>query len=239
MHDPAHLPAILRRAASLACALGDGWIVPAGFEDGARRPLHPRGGVAVNDTAAAMSAEITGLNALQARGEWPSGGSQVLAGQGGGVLALLRTDAADPRFATNASLLLLNTDTARQRSVDVSGVLSGIDGDYATFEGRTPGLSLLPGQALALAPGELAVFDAKAAPKAAVPPGLDADAARRFADGPRVAIEAPSPIVEDGALPVKRLVGEVVAVEADIICDGHDKLAAVLRWARPRQCRLA
>ncbi len=62
---------------------------------------------------------------------------------------------------------------------------------------------------------------------------LDADAARRFADGPRVAIEAPSPCVDDGALPVKRLVGEVVAVEADVVCDGHEKLGVALQWREP------
>ncbi len=54
-----------------------------------------------------------------------------------------------------------------------------------------------------------------------------------MANGPRVAIEAASPCVDDGRLPVKRLVGEVVTVEADVICDGHDKLGVVLQWREP------
>ena len=32
---------------------------------------------------------------------------------------------------------------------------------------------------------------------------------------------------------MKRVVGEVVTVTADVICDGHDQLAAVLRWHEP------
>ncbi|HXV76641.1 MAG TPA: alpha-1,4-glucan--maltose-1-phosphate maltosyltransferase [Candidatus Polarisedimenticolaceae bacterium] len=37
------------------------------------------------------------------------------------------------------------------------------------------------------------------------------------------------PRVGDGDLPIKRTVGETVAVTADLFCDGHDKLAAVVR----------
>ena len=48
-----------------------------------------------------------------------------------------------------------------------------------------------------------------------------------------MAIEAPSPCVDDGALPVKRLVGEVVTVEVDVVCDGHDKLGVAMQWHEP------
>ena len=50
------------------------------------------------------------------------------------------------------------------------------------------------------------------------------------AAAPRIGIEAVSPAVEDGRFPVKRIVGEVVEVTCDLICDGHDKLGAVLLW---------
>ncbi|NVN30060.1 alpha-1,4-glucan--maltose-1-phosphate maltosyltransferase, partial [Endobacter medicaginis] len=51
----------------------------------------------------------------------------------------------------------------------------------------------------------------------------------------RVAIEAISPAVDDGAFPVKRIAGERVVVEADLICDGHDKLSGAVQWRGPMQ----
>src|SRR5262249_32303325 len=47
----------------------------------------------------------------------------------------------------------------------------------------------------------------------------------------RIGIEAVSPVVPDGGVAVKRLVGDTVTVSADVIADGHDVLAAELLWA--------
>ncbi|MGH9423880.1 MAG: maltotransferase domain-containing protein, partial [Thermoanaerobaculia bacterium] len=44
----------------------------------------------------------------------------------------------------------------------------------------------------------------------------------------RVIIEGIAPCVDDGRFPAKRVVGDVVVVEADIFADGHDVLSAVL-----------
>src|SRR5258708_22056698 len=46
----------------------------------------------------------------------------------------------------------------------------------------------------------------------------------------RVVIEGVSPEINEGRFPAKRAVGEKVTVEADIFADGHDALAAVLRY---------
>ena len=46
----------------------------------------------------------------------------------------------------------------------------------------------------------------------------------------RVVIESVTPEIDAGRFPAKRVVGETVAVEADIFADGHDALAAVLRY---------
>src|SRR6266508_2943869 len=48
----------------------------------------------------------------------------------------------------------------------------------------------------------------------------------------RVVIEGVEPEIDCGRFPIKRVVGETVAVEADIFTDGHDALAAVLRYWR-------
>jgi starch synthase (maltosyl-transferring) len=50
----------------------------------------------------------------------------------------------------------------------------------------------------------------------------------------RVVIEAVSPEIEAGRFPAKRTTGELVTVEADIFADGHDALAAVLRYRHER-----
>jgi starch synthase (maltosyl-transferring) len=46
----------------------------------------------------------------------------------------------------------------------------------------------------------------------------------------RAVIENVSPIVDCGRFPIKRVLGETVAVEADCFTDGHDALMCVLRW---------
>lgn len=46
----------------------------------------------------------------------------------------------------------------------------------------------------------------------------------------RAIIENVTPCVDDGRYPVKRVVGEEVVVEADVFCDGHDHVAAVVRY---------
>ncbi len=53
----------------------------------------------------------------------------------------------------------------------------------------------------------------------------------------RIQIQYPAPIVDDGCYPVKRCVGDVVAVSADIFRDGHDELRAVVRYRGPRDRR--
>ena len=48
----------------------------------------------------------------------------------------------------------------------------------------------------------------------------------------RVVIEAASPEVDGGAFPAKRVVGDLVVVEADIFADGHDLISAVVLHRR-------
>src|SRR2546428_13039335 len=52
---------------------------------------------------------------------------------------------------------------------------------------------------------------------------------------PSVVIENLQPLIEGGRYPIKRIVGEDLAVEADIFKDGHDVVAAVLKWRALRK----
>jgi starch synthase (maltosyl-transferring) len=47
---------------------------------------------------------------------------------------------------------------------------------------------------------------------------------------PSVMIENLQPLIDCGRYPIKRIVGEDLVVEADIFKDGHDVVAAVLKW---------
>jgi starch synthase (maltosyl-transferring) len=47
---------------------------------------------------------------------------------------------------------------------------------------------------------------------------------------PRVIIEGVRPEIDLGRFPIKRTVGEAVVVEADVFTEGHDKIAAVVRY---------
>jgi starch synthase (maltosyl-transferring) len=50
----------------------------------------------------------------------------------------------------------------------------------------------------------------------------------------RIVIQYPTPAVDDGRYPAKRVVGDTVTVEADIFRDGHDILRAVVRYKPPQ-----
>src|SRR6266480_5309105 len=47
---------------------------------------------------------------------------------------------------------------------------------------------------------------------------------------PSVVIENLQPLIDGGRHPIKRIVGEDLVVDADIFKDGHDVVAAVLKW---------
>ena len=231
--DPAALPAALREAAGVAAALGDGWIVPAGFATGARRRFDVRGqSKDAGDRQADVTAAIAALNHALATPFAAAAAEQSLTGPGEPILAVLRTDGADARFAPHAELHLVNTDPWRAASIDPAALLSRIDGSFNSFVPLGGGPALAPGTPITLEPGGHLLYTADRRPSVLDSP-LIAAAVQPFAAGPRLAIEAPSPCVDDGSFAVKRLTGESVAISADLLCDGHDALSAVLRWRGP------
>ncbi len=195
----------------LAALLADGWMRRLSDEDGV---------------------EVKRLNVLRTQPGFGAGPARLLSGAGQAVTALLRTDAADPRQARQAALFLLNSDTAPAQ-VNGAAVLPGA-GSFAPWLSEASGEAFDAASMLTLPPGTLMAFTAPALP----PPSLQsspqpASGAEQAARQPRLAVEAPSPSVDGGRFPSRRTVGDLVEVEADIIADGHDKLAAVLRWCGP------
>ena len=188
---------------ALALALGDGVLT-----DGTAPPVAsaPSGGMA--DAAASLPHPM--------RLPAPAG-----------VAAVLRTDHADARQATRATLDVVNAGS-RPASLAASSLLVEAGGMLGAFVGAEGPLE--PGATLTLAPGEARRFAANRPATADAGPRTPAVTA---AKKPRLSIEAVSPAVDAGGFPARRIAGEFVTVEADVVGDGHDKFAVVLRWQAP------
>ncbi len=111
-------------------------------------------------------------------------------------------------------------------SVAVAPLLttSGLGG--AMLDDGSGGPPVGPEGTIVVAPAEVKLVRAVAT----TPVDLPAPDALAAAAKPRIAIEAISPSVSGGRFAAKRLVGDIVEVTADLIADGHDRLAAALLW---------
>ncbi len=220
--DTSLLGAACRRALWFAAATGDGWLLPMGFEKAATQPMDPRreqpGPEKIGPDSAAdeldLSADIRAANAVQL----PPGPPLVLSGPAAPVIGILRAG-TDPRRAAVGSLVLANADLDRSRTVDAAALLT------------SSGFAAAIAEPLAvLAPGEVRVAQLEAAKPITLPQQPISRSADAAAAAPRIGIERVEPCVDQGRFAAKRTVGDLVVVEADIICDGHDQLAARLLW---------
>ena len=200
-------------APGLAAMLGQGW-------------LHV---LTRDDSAAELRMLNTALNTEPAMAARRA--PRLPHGDAGPVLGLLRRAAAS---GGRAVLGLVNTDAVRSLPVHGSAVLAASGGAFGPFQDGS-GDVFGPASVVELAPGQTRLFTAGALPVRAAAPRAVAEAGRQAAGAPRLAIEAPSPCVDGGRFPVKAVAGELVSVEADVVFDGHDKIAVALRWRGPRE----
>ena len=220
-----------RRALALATSYGAGWMMPMGFEFGAARAMdaardRPEDFARlVAEASFDLSAEIATANSRFAATYEEGASVRRLSSPGAPAAALLvagRMNGAvhGPR------LVLANASLEDPVRVPLAPLLmaSGLDGATVDDDGG-PG-PVGPDGAVIIEPAEVRTMRlARTAPIAR--PVRNAIEAATM---PRVAVEAVSPSVDDGRFPAKRLVGEVVEVSADLISDGHDRLAAALLW---------
>jgi starch synthase (maltosyl-transferring) len=150
----------------------------------------------------------------------------------------LRMSSDDLRDRASATLLSsIDADVAVLRRGSSFGILlnpslkkSNVFG-VSNFAVRLEGVLDLKDHAalgdgrVELAPGEIVLGRIHRLPPIATTSGAIPDC-----DLPRLAIESITPKIDDGQFPVRRIVGETIVVEADIIGDGHDKLSADLLW---------
>ncbi len=156
---------------------------------------------------------IAGLNAMRVRNRALLGdaSANLLSSAGADVAVLRRAEGLV--FALNSSLF----KSVRLPVASIAPRIGGCLRPIGSENGIVDTLDLPPGgcgayQIVAEAPIQSSTMR-----------GPDCEA-------PRLAIESIAPKVDEGQFPVRRVVGETVVVEADIIGDGHHKLAAELRW---------
>lgn len=179
---------------------------------------------------------------------------RMLTGPDAPAAALLRADGPDLRSSDAATLLVINPDLHMGVSVHADRFLPGVAGGFT----RGMALDLLtepagscddalrpvarPLAEIDLLPGGVQVWRVfRNAPVRTPVARGPAKGARTKAGGahapvntaiasPRIAIEQVHPAVDDGRFAVKRLVGDDIVVEADVLMDGHDQLAVHLLW---------
>jgi len=179
---------------------------------------------------------------------------RMLTGPDAPATALLRADGPDLRAGDAATLTVINPDLHMGVSVHADHFLPGVAGGFT----RGVALDLLtepvgscddtlranarPLAEIDLLPGDVQVWrvfrnapvrypaTAKAAKSPRTKAGEAKDPVNAAVASPRIGIEQVQPSVEDGRFAVKRLVGDDIIVEADVLMDGHDKLAVHLLW---------
>lgn len=217
-----------------SAALGDGILVPMGFEYGLdSRLAHPVGAAKSWFELAAerpfdLSEDIAAANAFVASQSgqfkpfpatplWPAGAPKTLA-------AVRRSG-----DKTGIRVVLANPAMDRDLSLPASSVSREI-GEYLPLkDALRPGPNLAPDGVLTLRAGEACVFEGRRAAiirRSNDPPVPPEEAA----GAPRLVIEAVTPCVDGLCYAVKRIVGEAVHVECDAYGEGHDPIAVALLW---------
>ena len=207
------------RAIRFAAACAPAWLLPMGAEYGAPAALDPvRDRPELFDDLRArpradLGAAIVDANAgRRARAHLPA--ARVISAPGAQAAALIRGNGA------GAALILANAALDRAAAAPAAPILARAGAPVA----------LRPDAIITLAPGELRILPAGEADPILLAQTGEAGAKTAAGRSRRIAIESLSPLVDGGQFPAKRIAGDVVKVEADILTDGHGHLAAVILW---------
>lgn len=189
-------------------AAGRAMQAAAALSDGIIAPL---GAVRAAPEAAKRACDLAAL------GSEHGGEIRRLTGSASPVMAWLRGAGGDLRTAQSAHLVLVNTGEEPQATPPRELLLPGLGGRFS-----------LPEDALAPMTGcEVRSFVLERTTSIQIAPDRDVIAGSQE---PRLVVEDVAPRVDGGAFPVKRVVGETVAVTAKVFADGHEQLAAQIEW---------
>lgn len=225
-----------------ALAVASGVMVPMGFEYGCRKRLDPVR-TRPSDWEAETASPVVDLTGFIAEANALKRDTRVLGVPGplrrvsapnARIVGLLRLDAGSALKAEGAALTLVNPDLARADGIAPGPLLAAAGGRMAEFADVTPDAPPLPFVAdtpLILDPLGVRVFVAEAAEAAGrVASAAESEARLQALAAHRVAVERVTPELDGGRFPAKRVVGDLLTVEADIFVDGHDKLGACVRY---------
>jgi starch synthase (maltosyl-transferring) len=231
--DPDRARRAADRALAFTTAYGAGWLIPMGFEFGARRNMDPARDRPedfvrlVAEAPFSLTAEISAANARStASGTDTLGSVRCLSPPGAPAAALLLADGAKGNLDKRSKLVVVNASLDDPVRIPVAPLLtaSGLGG--AMLDAGIDNAAIGPDGAITIGPGDVRILRAVAT----VPIVSSAPGVMEAVAAPRIAIEAVHPSVDDGRFPAKRLVGEVVDVSADLVSDGHERLTAALLW---------
>jgi starch synthase (maltosyl-transferring) len=220
-----------RRALAFTTAYGAGWLMPMGFEFGAVRDMDPARDRPedlerlVAEPAFDLSTEITEINSrFGASGKDGVASVRSLAPPEAPAAALLVAGRSNGGADRETRLVLVNASLDNPVRIPLAPLLTAIGIPGALIQDGLHAIG--PEGTLTIGPAEVRTLNVITT----APVGrLERDVIEA-AKMPRVAIEAVMPSVDEGCFPAKRLVGEMVEVSADVISDGHDRLAAALLW---------
>ncbi|HEX6119062.1 MAG TPA: maltotransferase domain-containing protein [Dongiaceae bacterium] len=247
-HDTERLAALetdAQRAASLkfhllfAACFSSGVMMPMGYEYGFRQKLDvvktrpedwEETGVDLTEFVAAVHTMKASVPAFNREGE-----QRRITAAGSRVVALLRLAGGHPIESQSCAVTLINPDRQATHSIAVGPLLSETGGLFGHFTDVTPmaaPIAFDPSGKVTLEPLGIRVFRGERAARrtaaAAAAESARIDLDRLAAE--RIAIERVYPELDGGRFPVKRIVGNMLEVWADILGDGHDKLQARIKY---------
>ncbi len=216
------------QALRLAAATGNGLLVPAGFDTASAEPMddrHADAGFVEAGTRVDFSDEVRASTALAGViSERNVGGEmRILTSPANPLTALLRASADDARRAESAIAILVNTLFV---TADPSRL------SLAPFAPEAPaGEGQDSAWAAPLAPGEVRIIQVKRQPPVTLRGRRKDQLLQAALKAPRIVIDTIAPAIDGGRFAVKRILGEIIAVSADIFADGHDVIGAELLWS--------
>ncbi|HEY1857311.1 alpha-1,4-glucan--maltose-1-phosphate maltosyltransferase [Acidocella sp.] len=184
------------RALRFAATYAPGWLVEARF---------------LSSPGDDLRAEVARLNALRhARRELRAEVPAKLRSSPGARLAVLER---------RGFIITANASLEHEVTQPGAAILPVLGAARLQTLGETAA-EITPDGAVTLAPGGVCFFTRAEPEPVVLPPAENPDCR-----APRIAIEAITPQVDNGRYPVRHTVGELVTIEADLIADGHGKLA--------------
>ena len=231
--DSPAVPLTYRHMLRCAAATGNGIMVPMGFEFASSDDMNARarasnGGALLQEAGNLdLSEEVREANVLSGQlTALGNGELRKLTDPEQPVTVLLRSDEPDIRQSRAPIVVMINTDLHHRQALPISlhplPPAAGVSLSAANVlsADRNCGPTLEAGEVRVLRSHRNQAI--KSRRKEMLSPKLMA--------APRIVIDGIVPSVDGGRFAAKRIIGELVTVEADVFTDGHDILVVELLW---------